>query len=314
VRTFARLLFCSSVIAVTSAPRTAQAATDLAALMPAEVRGYRPQGPDETYDRDTLFDLIDGGAEVYRSLNVHRVLSRRYEKPDSAEILVDLFDMGSSNDAYGAFHHDMREGKDAGVGFESEHQGSSLFFWKDHYFVSVVALADTRATRAAVLAIAKAIDRAIRSRGAKPDLVRMLPSKGLVKSQIHYFHDWKLLSRLYSLGEDNLLMLGNDTEGTLARYRSRVKAHGAEPRAPAALLLVRYASDADARKARDRFAQKRLGGAKGDSVVESDDGRWTGVVLVGNILVGVLDAPSEKQARTLLSEASATARRRGKTK
>lgn len=313
MRSLASLLFYSTVLAVMALPTAAGATSDLASLLPAEVRGYRPQGPDETFDRDSLFDLIDGGAEVYRALNVQRVLSRRYHKPAAAEIMVDVFDMGSSNDAFGAFHHDMREGKDAGVGVESEHQGSSLFFWKHRYFVSVVALADTRSTRAAVLAIAKAIDRKIRAKGTKPDLARMLPERGLVKSQLHYFHDWQLLSRLHSLGNENALHLDSNTEGILARYRSRAKPSGGEASAPAALLLIRYASAAEALEARDSFARKRLGSADATSVSRSADHGWAGARVVGRILIGVLDAGTREQARKLLRVATDAVGRRGKT-
>ncbi len=289
------------------------ATADFASLLPDEVRGYRPEGADETYDRDSLFDLIDGGAEVYRALNVKRVLSRRYHKPRAAEIMVDVFDMGSSNDAFGAFHHDMREGKSAGVGVESEKQGSSLFFWKDRYFVSVVALADTRTTRTVVLAMAKAIDKRIHAKGTKPDLVRLLPERGLVKSQLHYFHDWQLLSRLHSLGNENALHLDEKTEGILARYRSRVKQGGKGSTAPAALLLIRYANAGDALEARDSFTEKRLASAKSDSVSKSAAHGWAVVRVVDEILIGVLDARTEKQARTLLREASDAVRKRGRS-
>ena len=71
-------------------------------LLPAEAAGYRPVGEVECYTADTLFELIDGGAEVYRSLNVERVVSRRYSRPDADEVIVDIFDMGSSSDAFGA--------------------------------------------------------------------------------------------------------------------------------------------------------------------------------------------------------------------
>ena len=72
-------------------------------LLPAEALGWRGDGADESVDRDGLFSLIDGGAEAYRALNVRRVGARRYVKAGAPDVVVDVFDMGSSADAYGAY-------------------------------------------------------------------------------------------------------------------------------------------------------------------------------------------------------------------
>jgi len=222
---------------------TAPPVQDLSGLLPAEVNGWRPKGKDQYFDRDSLFSLINGGAEVYRALNVKKVVDRRYRNPEGPDIIVDVFDMGSDSDAYGAFHIDIREEKDVGVGHESEFQGGSLYFWKDRYFVSVVALKQTRESKQAVIAFGKAIAKKIPRKGKKPGLVGHLPQKGIVKSQVHYFHDWEGLNRLHFIAKENLLGLSKDTEGLLARLR------------PAgALVLIRYPHKKDAELAYKRFS------------------------------------------------------------
>ena len=74
--------------------------------------GNRQAGKESPVTADTLFDFIDGGAEVYRSFNVQRVVSRRYGRTGAPDLMADLFDMGSSRDAFGAYHHDIRDGKE----------------------------------------------------------------------------------------------------------------------------------------------------------------------------------------------------------
>lgn len=224
---------------------------ELARLLPDEVRGWVPGRADGFYDHDTLYDLIDGGAEVYRALNVRAVLSRQYGKPAAPDLIVDVFDMGSTADAYGAFHHDMREGEDAGVGDESEAFGGSIAFWRDRYFVSSVAMDDDTATCDALRELGFAISAAIPSSGRPPALVRALPAAGLVTSQIHYFHDKALLDRHLFVSRDNILDLDRTTEGVVARYRlgeSGAAAPGT------ALLLVRYPKPSRAERALDAIA------------------------------------------------------------
>jgi hypothetical protein len=255
-------------------------------LLPNEVRGWTRGRADGLYTHDTLYDLIDGGAEVYRALNVRAVLSREYVKPGATDIAADLFDMGSAADAYGAFHHDMREGEDAGVGDESEAFGGSVAFWRDRFFVSLVAMDDDTETCDALRAIGFAISAAIPSTGQPPALVRALPASGLVSSQIHYFHDKALLDRHLFLGEENLLDLDRSTEGVVARYRF-ADPTGTPPEPRTALLLVRYPKAARAERAITAITAAPKLAASGR---------------LGRAIACVFAAPSRAQAERLIEQ------------
>jgi len=117
----------------------------LCGLLPAEVHGWEATGPGQLYDPDSLYEYIDGGAEVYRALNVRAVCARTYARESAPEFTADLFEMGSPADAFGAYHHDMREGEPAGVGQESELADGSLAFWKGPYFVSILLMEEDEA-------------------------------------------------------------------------------------------------------------------------------------------------------------------------
>jgi len=263
-------------------------APDLARLLPAQADGWQGDGADEVADRDGLFQLLDGGAEAYRALNVQTVLERRYAKPSAPDIIVDLFDMGSSADAYGAYHRSMREGQPAGVGQESELQGGNLAFWKGRYFASVVPLRPSPAAQGAVVAIGKAISANIPQTGDPPALTRMLPAAGLVPSQVHYFHDWPLLRAIGFFSGENALGLDRDTEGLLARYRLPGADAGGEG---SALLLVRYPSAERARAAREELEK---------DPARLDPRHRLAPRQMGDVLAVALDAPSAAAAQKLL--------------
>lgn len=257
---------------------------ELARLLPDDVRGWAPDRADGFYDHATLYELIDGGAEVYRALNVRAVLSRQYVKPAAPDLIVDIFDMGSAADAYGAFHHDMREGEDAGVGDESEAFGGSIAFWRDRYFVSEVALDDDTETCDAMRELGLVITAAIPSAGQAPPLVQSLPREGLVASQIHYFHDKALLDRHLFVGHENVLDLDRRTEGVVARYRIGQPGDAGDP--STALLLVLY-------PAAERAARARRGLAGAPDLSES--------ATRGKLLAAVFGAPSQQIARRLIA-------------
>ncbi len=275
---------------------------NLAAMLASESHGWRPDDPDGMYDAETLYKYIDGAAEVYRSFNVRQVLARRYVKEDAPEIIADLFDMGSSKDAFGAYHHDMREGSDAGIGQESEYQGGMLSFWKGRYFVSITALGETDDAKRAVLDLGKAAARAIPDKGAPPDLVQWLPKKGRITSQLHYFHDHPCLNRRYFLTEKNHLALDRETEGILARYKSQTpqKVEGKGSRF--VLMLIRYPSAAKAKKSHDAFRAAYLPDADEDGMARTENGKWAGTRLDEDVIIGAFDALSKAEIDAAANE------------
>ena len=260
----------------------------LAGLLPSRAAGYTTDGPDGVFDRESIYRLIDGGAEVYLALGLRAAVSRRYRKEGGPDILVDVFDMGSAADAFGAYRNDMREGPAAGVGRESEIQGATLYFWKNKYFVSVVALRETASSRRAVRELGGVIAARIPAGKGPPALLALLPRRGRIESQIHYFHDWPSLKRRLPLAEDNLLLLDGGTEGLLARYRKGLSA-----------ILIRYPDEARARRVEQRFFKEMRAGSGGKTAVWKEDGGWTATGRRGRLWYGVFGAPVRHQACTL---------------
>ena len=273
-------------------------APELAGLLPPEVRGWAPGGKDEVYDPDSLFDYIDGGAELYRSFNVQKVLARRYVKAGAAEITADIFDMGSSADAFGVYHHELREGEGAGVGNNSEYQGGALQFWKGRFLVSITAMEETDETRRAVLELGKAVAAAISEPGDTPAILSRLPEQGRLAQSVRYFHNQHCLNTYYFLADQNILNLHSKTVGVFAKYRAEEPVQGDAQ--PYALLIVRYPSLAEAKAAHEKFLGAYLPDADAGGAARTENGRWALARLRGELLLGVFDAPSREVAERVI--------------
>ena len=284
---------------------------DPASLLPDGIDGYAPGEEDGIYTHDTLFQLIDGSAEVYRAFNVRLTVSRLYVKPDVPDIIADVFDMGSSRDAFGAYHHDLREGEDAGIGHESEYAGGALYFWKDRFFVSILAFDETAGTERAVRALGRAIAGKIPRHGAKPEILRLLPRNGPRAAQVTYFHDWTYLNTRRFIADENLLGLDRETEGILARYRSEDRAAERQRRDSFVLLLARYPSARLAGKALESFLAGYLSGASPQGALRRDDGTWAAAWRIDDVVVAVLDAVDEGAIGRLAAEVGEAADRQG---
>jgi len=251
-------------------------------LVPTAVSGWKSAAKDASYDRRTLYDYIDGGAEVYLAYDFREVLSRRFVKPGEPAITLDLFEMGTSADAYGVFSFE-REGPSVGIGQDSEYAAGYLRFWKGRYFVSILADRETPSSRKAVMALGKAIAVRIKSTGARPMILSYLPPENLIGTETRYFHRKSGLDYQYFLSDANILDLDSSTEVVLARYRIGKS----KPR----LLVVQYSDESCAAEA-----------FRGFTSAFSKDERCSGTRLQGSVIIAVFESADRMFAGRLIDE------------
>lgn len=273
-------------------------APDLAALVPSEIAGWQVTEED-VFDPETIWDYINGAGEVYRSYNFRRVLARRFEKPEAPDLIVDLFDMGSSLDACGVFTHDL-EGEDAAVGQGSRYKGGLLSFWKDRFFVSVYAEAETDDSREAVFELGRRIASAIPDEAPRPPIFDVLPEPGLDAETVRLFRTHLVLNYHHFIASENILDLGPQTSAVLGSYASGVR-----------ILAVAYPNAEAAEDAFRKFLEAYMPDASDEGIVQTEDGRYTAARISGSALAVVFDAATESDASVLSAETMAKFERSG---
>ncbi|MBN1270734.1 MAG: hypothetical protein JXB26_00550 [Candidatus Aminicenantes bacterium] len=262
--------------------------------VPDEIKGWAKLGEDEVYNRETLFDYMNGGAEVYLAFDFRCVFVRKYSGPGENEISLDIYDMGSSSEAFGIFSCD-REDESIGIGQGSEFGPGLLRFWKDKYFVSVMAMGDEKQAETAMIELAKAVERIIPDEGTEPEMLHILPKKGLRKDKISYFHSVINLNNRFFIAGENILQLTDKTDCIFAEYSENNQDMGY-------LLVVRYETDKKAQTAFQFFLQAYMPEAAEKGEILSEDGQWTVSRLVGNTVRTVFEARDRDTALKILSE------------
>jgi len=262
-------------------------------LLPQEILGYKSDGQDEFYDRQTTFRYMDGAAELYRSFAFKHLLVRRYLKANSPAIIVELFDMGLAEEAFGIFTFETG-GEDAGVGQGSDYGGGLLRFWKGKCFVNVYAEQETPSTKQDVLEIAKVITRSLGQEGQKPKLIHYLPEEGVSERSIRYFHLYQSLNYHYFVSHQNILRLGEKTHAVLASYLYP------EPQGRTFLLLIRYPSQKLAGEAFQSFAKAYMPEASTSKTIKTENGRWAAALTYQEFVIVVFDAPLKDKAEELI--------------
>ena len=262
--------------------------------LPAEAAGWTwDQKQMEYNSKEALFDYMDGAAELYLAYGFQRLTVRKFEKSSQPPITLELYEMASSEDAYGLFSFD-RQDEAAGIGQGSEFGGGLLRFWKGKYFASIYADGEGAEVESAILAMGRATAELIQETGPEPKLVDLIPGKdfGLVDRSARYLKSHVLLNQRFFIAHQNILNLSRRTEAVLAQYtREKQKTH---------LLLIRYPGVREAKDAYQSFMAAYLPDAGGKDLVKTEDQKWTMARQRVEAVIVVFGAPTAADAEVLL--------------
>ena len=264
---------------------------ELRSGLPEQIMAWSKESEDRIYTPQTIFGYINGGAEVYKAYNMQHCLSRRYSTPRGPAIVLDIFEMGSSEDAYGVFTHDPA-GDVIELGQDGRWRPGWTNFWKDRFFVSIYSEEETAAAQTAVKTLGEKVDALIASQGTRPKIINRLPPKGLKAESIHYLHHPIILNYHYYISDENLLHLSPQTEAVLAGYQ---KDDGL-----GLILLVSYPDAEDATRAYSNFNRHYLLGADEKGMVLLENRAWAASRIKNRLLAIVLETDSREMAEELL--------------
>jgi hypothetical protein len=288
-------------------------ASTMNASMPQKVGGWTLSGPAKRVEPKAIFDYMDGAGELYLGYRFKYLDVYEYLKPGQSDMLVELYWMESSDDAYGLLSGDWggeavdlapARGRSDTSGVRALYGAGLLRIWSGDLYARVLVYQETDASKQAVLAMGKAIVTG-RAETKTPQLIGAMPEAvgpqfSLKSNRTAYLRSHLVLNSAYFLSSDNLLDLGLDCEMAAAVYQSSA---GADKKKLVHVLLVRYPGEAAARKALAHFQKLYLAGkpfaAADRGVVPIEDG-WTGFILTGKGLGLVFEAPDETTTRLFL--------------
>jgi len=269
---------------------------NLSDILPKEIGGWSSISDDKLYDSETLFNYINGGAELYISYGFLNMLSRSYEKENHPSITVDIFDMGESKNAFGVFSR-TRETLDTSFGQGCLVYDEAIIFWKDKFYVSIIASDDTEDIKGAILSLAKAIDNNILNNGILPDVISHLPQRYLIEKSVMYFHHYIWQNSYYFIAQDNILNINEGSNAVLAKYGISDERFY--------ILLIEYKDSKNAHLAYSNFAEF-LFNEKEENIFQIEDGKWIGCEPEKNYLICVFNSLKKDRVESYLTEIKKT--------
>lgn len=179
----------------------------------SELAGFNIIEPPSYYSRANLWDYINGGAPGYISYGfVELATFIVNDSKDSLEIVVDIYDMGDSLNAFGIFSSEKSPGKlQKKIGSGSFSSQLTFYFWQHRYYIKLMAYDINPETGKNLSRIAEIISKKIPELGTTPFIFSVFPEQDRIEGSLkfipkdvlgqHYF--MKGYSIEYQQGENN---------------------------------------------------------------------------------------------------------------
>ena len=81
-----------------------------------EVEGWAPAGAAQVFEGEDLFQLINGGAEIYHEFGFQRALSQDYIGAEGRSIALEVYEMEGVAAAYGVYSFKSGTGQPLDLG------------------------------------------------------------------------------------------------------------------------------------------------------------------------------------------------------
>jgi len=175
-----------------------------------------------TFVGDSLWEYIDGGAELYHTYGFVKVSTADY-RSSQVDLVLDLYEFKTPDGAYGLYsmlRPDQPEMVRLGV--EGFFTGSSLDFVKGNILARVIGFDETPATGEAIRSLATQVASLLPGTSDKPTMFGMFPQQGVIVNTDKIIGEAFLgqaflkmvYTRDYAVGSDTLtLFILNDPNG-----------------------------------------------------------------------------------------------------
>jgi hypothetical protein len=178
----------------------AQAAAPFPVPDCSAVPGFTQQGPQRSYDSETLFDYMDGNSEGYFAYGFTLMKGVTCVNAAGDQLVIDVSEMGDPDRAWGFFvtNRDQRSPVEP-VGSAGQVLPRRATFAKGRYYAEIAASPD-KDHRAALRAFVGALVARVPGEGRVPDAVSWFPAEGLVAGSIRLVPESVLGLRLLKSG------------------------------------------------------------------------------------------------------------------
>jgi hypothetical protein len=257
-------------------------------------KDWTPEAKVSFFNRDTLFEHINGEAELYLPYGFDVLATAGYVNKKRSDVLVvaDVYRMGSLLDAFGIYaNYRKAEYESVQLGGEGFISSTQMMFYQDRYFVRLQATGTTSLERDIFLDCAQQVSRNLPVNASRPKELDVLSIAAVVPKSERYLAQ---------------SLLG------YAFFRRGMIADAVTAGAPMRVFVVSEESAASARKAFDAYRSYlaeegqgiRISGTQDRMILTAVDALYGDVFMEqsGRYLIGVLKVKDKDAAKRLVDQ------------
>ncbi|MBM4328366.1 MAG: hypothetical protein FJ118_14525 [Deltaproteobacteria bacterium] len=273
-------------------------------LVPKETPdGWIARGAPQTFTKETLFEHINGQADLFLQYGFEGSIFAVYgnNKSSQEKIDLDIYDMGAVVQAFGVFSRFRQDDRPGGIGLDSYLDDRYAFFYKGKYFVALQA---TESSSDGIKQIARTVESRIVDSSPPPKEIGYFPKRGLKPGSIEYYPQG-LMGRQFL------------KRGFKATYVKPDKTEAAAEGPDSNLFIAVFPNPEEAESAFRSFkevlikkgsAHAPLSPQTGFEPARGEDAYQGKLIIAhkGPYLIGAAGFEKEKDAESLLAELSAS--------
>ena len=293
--------------------------------LPLKVADWERHAAPKIIDENNIFDYMNGAGELYLGYRFKHLEVYEYSAGDSNDILVELYFMETSDDAFGLLSLDW-EGEPVTLDGSAETidipdhvvpssraiYGQGLMrIWSDKIYARILAVLETPESKNAVFALSRAVsERQIKP--VPPEILQVMPvdidiNWRLQKKRTAFFRSYLVLNSLYYISHQNILNLGLSVNGVTTSYLSNQY----EGKKRIRSIVIQYPELNEAYKGLSRFLESYIPEEKIkietedpdliSRTIQLEDG-WMGYRLTGSALTLVFESPEKELVDIILKK------------
>lgn len=245
--------------------------------LPENINGWK-KTDFKNYNKENIFDYINGAGEVYISYDFQNLMVYSYKK-GKKEIVVDIFEMKEPKYAYGLFTHIRGNGEYIhSLGYGAEISESYLIFWKGKYFVSISFF--DGGEREEIFYFGREVSRVLKEEKKDFEILKIVEGKKIDLKNIKYFFNMNILNYYYYITNEDIFFFKNGTEGIYAPLKN------------GSIIFLLFRNEKNAKKGLENLSKKFYGGNY--EMKETEKGKWSSYIFKENLILIFLDFPSKE--------------------
>ncbi|HSB07739.1 MAG TPA: DUF6599 family protein, partial [Thermodesulfobacteriota bacterium] len=150
-----------------------------------EFAGWKLSGEIQTFESRTLYEYIDGAADLYLTYGFEELKVAEYQNDRKANVTVDVYWHRTPNDAFGIYSQErLPNAKYNDIGIQGYSEKEILNFLAGNYYVKITGFKIE--SEEVLTSFARKVAENLGEKGSLPSLLASFPREGKVKDSEKY--------------------------------------------------------------------------------------------------------------------------------